>query len=199
MREDDEEDLWREWCERLNKITHDDLVKIAVRWLSRPWRNAGTGGHSSCAVVLSEMTSAVSETPDAIGFHSGCSTLIECKASVSDFKSDKAKRFRREPNMGVGVYRYFMVPTGLLEHETIPDGWGVIEVGETGKTRVSVVSGKFDANVQAEKKMLISLVCRLKVDPGRHIKIRVYKIDDESEPRATAHIREIGASESEGR
>lgn len=172
-------------------MTHGELVKVAGKWLSKPWRNAScTGGHGSCAVILTEMTSAAHETPDAIGFHSGFSTLIECKATVSDFKSDKGKWFRREPAQGMGTYRYFMVPKGLLKGEKIPEGWGVIDVADGGKTRVSTVSAQFNSNLRDENTMLLSLLCRLKVDPGRHVKIRVYTMDDGKEPRAQAWIKE---------
>jgi hypothetical protein len=169
-------------------MTHDELVEVASKWLSKPWRNAG-GGHGACSVIITEMTTAAWEIPDAIGFHNGRSTLVECKASITDFKSDKNKYFRQNPEMGMGTSRYFMVPKGLLRESKIPNGWGVIEVSDNKKTRVTRVSEVFEADHRQETTLLLSLLCRLKVDPGRHIKVRTYQIDDGKEPRATAHIR----------
>jgi hypothetical protein len=140
---------------------------------------------------MTEMTTAAWETPDAIGFHSGITTLIECKASMTDFKKDSQKYFRKNPEMGMGTYRYFMVPKNLLNGTKTPQGWGLIEVSENKKTRVAKASDFFEANHQSEKDMLLSLLCRLKVNPGRHVKVRVYQMDDGKEPRATAHLRQL--------
>lgn len=66
-------------------MTHEELVQRAVRWLSGTRRcNPVYAGNASC-----------SEIPDAIGW-SSCwkwkgSTVIECKASLSDFRADAKK------------------------------------------------------------------------------------------------------------
>lgn len=169
-------------------MTHDELVKIAVAWLSKPFRNAGDGGHSGCSVIISEMTTGNSETPDAIGFHGGAATLVECKASIADFKRDEKKYFRRVPDRGMGFYRYMMTPAGLLDGYSLPQGWGLIEVSTKGKTRVKVRSSRFTANHRAEKTILISLIRRMEIEHPDHVKVRVYTMKDEKTPRATAHI-----------
>ena len=169
-------------------MTHDELVAIARTWLAKPWRNASSVGHGSCSVVITDMTSAAWETPDALGWHSGGSTLVECKTSRSDFKADKKKYVRQHPEKGVGDWRYFMVPKGLLAASELPDGWGLIEVNDDSRTRVVKASGRFKANRWAENTMLLSLLCRLKVKTGRHVKIRAYNMDDGNEPRATVTL-----------
>ena len=169
---------------------HDDLVDVARRWLSKPWRNAGEGGHGACSVILTDMTSAAWETPDAIGWHVGRSTLVEVKVSRADFRKDKEKHFRRHPEMGAGDFRFFMTPKGLVEVSELPDKWGLIEVDEKGKTRVKKASEKFDVDKGQEVDMLLSLLCRLKVPTGRHVRIRAYNIDDnQTEPRATVTMQ----------
>jgi len=122
----------------IHGLTHSELVKIATRWL----RNT-----ENCSVVISEMASQ-SEEPDAIGWKARVSTLIECKVSKGDFRRDREKFARRimpgDPsgcasiyNLGMGVYRNYMTPEGLLqehEHATIlPKGWGLLEVSFTGR------------------------------------------------------------------
>jgi len=170
-------------------MTHDDLVEVGKRWLSKPWRNSGTGGHSGCGVIVAEMTCASRETPDVIGWHSGFTTLIECKTSRADFLADAKKHFRKHPETGLGYYRYYMVPKGLLDVDDLPDGWGLVEVTPDGKTRVKRASAPwYESNKAAEVNILLSLIRRLKVDSGRHVAINVYTIDNEKEPRASAII-----------
>ncbi|WP_242880773.1 hypothetical protein [Stenotrophomonas maltophilia] len=102
-------------------LTHADLVKIAGRWL----RNT-----AGCSVVLEELCAATGngENPDAIGWRCGQTMLIECKASRSDFLADRKKPFRADPSRGLGMYRYFLAPKGLLRPEEMPDRWGLLEV-----------------------------------------------------------------------
>ncbi len=91
------------------------------------------------------------EIPDAIGWlRSGVSLLIECKASRADFLSDAVKPSRRsskasvsggpepsnaEPPIkpprkteGLGAYRFYLAPSGLLHPDELPEGWGLLEL-----------------------------------------------------------------------
>jgi hypothetical protein len=81
-------------------------------------------------VVFNDKFKAVTksgEQPDCIGFRSGVSCLIECKTSRSDFLADRKKRFRVDPNLGMGDWRFMLVPKGLITTEELPDGWGLLE------------------------------------------------------------------------
>ena len=102
-------------------MTHAELVLAAGRWL----RGAGR-----CTVVLEELCAATGngENPDAIGWHSSHTLLIECKASRSDFLADRRKSFRMDPSRGMGMYRYFMAPKGMLRSDEMPERWGLLEV-----------------------------------------------------------------------
>jgi len=101
-------------------LTHSDLVKRAEKWL----RAFG------CKVVLAEFHAVTNngEIPDAIAWKFGASVLIECKASRSDFLSDKQKCFRKAPELGMGRYRFYMCPPHVIEKEDLPDGWGLLWV-----------------------------------------------------------------------
>lgn len=110
-------------------LSHAELCEIAVRWLRR------TVG---CGCVISEMVSFAPETPDAIGWKSGYSYLVEAKTSRSDFFADKKKHFRMQPHLGMGMWRYFITEPGLIKPEELPTRWGLLET--TGK-RVKVVHG----------------------------------------------------------
>lgn len=146
-------------------MTHQELVKIAEKWLL---------GTRKCSFVFTELACiATSEIPDAIGFRDGHSILVECKTSRSDFLADGKKYFRRNAEMGVGSYRFFMTPAGIISVQDLPQGWGLIEVSEKGKPRQvwghnprsNVYSAenvfRFERNLQAEHGMMASALRRL--------------------------------------
>lgn len=86
-------------------LAHADLVLRAARWL----RNT-----RGCSVVFTEFACSGGEIPDAIGWQYQHSILVECKTSRSDFMADKNKPWRRMPELGMGLERYFMVPEGII-------------------------------------------------------------------------------------
>ena len=118
--------------------SHADLCRLAVGWLQRPKSNNGPG----CQVAVSEPRCGYldGEIPDAIGFRCGVhdeySTVVEAKVSRADFLADRHKPHRTDEVPGMGLYRYFMAPKGILRAEELPRGWGLIEVNEKGHIRV---------------------------------------------------------------
>lgn len=176
-------------------VTHDELVEVARSWLLKrqaPPKGSYSGGRAACSLVLTDMTSASRETPDAIGWAAGLSVLVECKVSVEDFRRDKYKAFRRNPEQGAGVLRYYMTPKGLLLVDQLPENWGLVEVNDVGKTRVARRSGVFQTDRCNEVDMLLSLIRRLKVEPGEHVAIRAYSMGSRRDagPRATVTLNE---------
>lgn len=169
----------------MNELTHDDLVEHARKWLLK-----GSTMRKACSLVITDMTSSVSETPDAIGWTSCHSVLVECKATVSDFKSDSNKNFRRHPDKGVGSIRYYMTPKGLLDVDDVPETWGLVEVDERGRTRVKKTHAqRVVCNHRAEVKMLISLFRRMDFKSESHVNIRRYKFDTSmGDPRASVTV-----------
>lgn len=143
-------------------ISHKELVGQAGIWL----RN----NSQTHTVVITELSTSSSETPDAIGFDTrGFSTLIECKASRADFHADKKKWFRKHPEDGMGYWRFYMAPVGLLEPEEIPENWGLIEVYEktvSGRRRryETVIAKPFYKHAcQKQTGMLVSVLRRLEI------------------------------------
>lgn len=118
-------------------MTHDDLCALAVRWLRRPAR---LGGHG-CSVAVSECRSGYGgEIPDAIGFRANWnngSVVVEAKVSRSDFLADRNKPHRRLG--GMGTWRYFMAPAGVIRADELPERWGLLEVG--ARNRITAVVG----------------------------------------------------------
>lgn len=120
-------------------LTHDQLCKRAMRWLS---------GTRRCNPVFSNIASCA-EIPDAIGWAS-CyywegSQVMECKTSVSDFYADKQKRLGfKDPKSGhiytstwwgkkrakekgfeevelpmMGDYRFYLCEPGVISAELV--------------------------------------------------------------------------------
>ena len=110
---------------RTGPLTHADLVKLAERWLS---------GTRKCAIIATERRCwQRSESPDAIGWTPhGQSILVECKASLEDFRADLRKPHRER--VGMGVERWYLAADGVLSPESIPAGWGLITI-RNGRVR----------------------------------------------------------------
>lgn len=133
-------------------MNHKQLVKRAAEWLR-------LRGHT---IVITELRTLASETPDAYGYKGGVSTIIECKASRSDFLADKKKRFRVCPEYGMGDKRYYMVPKGLVSESELPAGWGLLEVSDK-QVRHARGADKTRANKDAETILLASVIRRLEI------------------------------------
>lgn len=97
--------------------SHDRLVHLGARWLKR----------NGFPVVATELKCVGSrEQPDVIGFRSSCSAVIEVKVSKGDFYSDRKKPERA--GGGLGIYRFYLCPVGLIHPNELPDRWGLLEV-----------------------------------------------------------------------
>lgn len=121
--------------------THDELCKIAVKMLKNTF---------GCDWAVTELVTQCQETPDAFGAREcGEDTyLVEVKVSRSDFLADKKKAFRRKPKEGIGRFRYFMAPAGLISPHELPVRWGLIEVDSKG--RPNIVAGKPPKNRRSD-------------------------------------------------
>lgn len=103
----------------ISPITHADMCIRAERWL----KNMG------CGVVFRDPFRAITyngEQPDAIGFKSSTSLLVEVKISRSDFFADRKKHFRKNPDSGMGDWRFYMCPPGVIKVTDLPEGWGLL-------------------------------------------------------------------------
>lgn len=145
-------------------MTHDELCNRAEKFL----RSNGFG------VAFHDKFKAgtgTGEQPDAIGFRNGVSCLIECKTSRSDFLADKKKHFRVDPTLGMGDWRFFMSPPGVIDVCDLPEGWGLLHAHEKTVKKVYGFPpntmwffGKpFTGNKQAECDMMYSALRRMVV------------------------------------
>ncbi len=142
-------------------MTHAELVERAERWLLKT---------CGCGFAFAELCAATNtgEIPDAIGWKSGISILVECKSTRSDFLADKRKRFRKQPDQGMGKYRYYLTVPGMINPEDLPESWGLLYCHPKKIERVvSPVKGNifspgvFVANESAEIQLMASALRRI--------------------------------------
>jgi len=147
-------------------MTHDDLVKRAVRWLKTAIyaKNPAPVGRidaiwykPACGVAVPELVSGnYSEIPDAFGWTRDTSYLVECKANRSDFLKD-AKKMRT----GVGEFLFYMCPPDLIKLHELPTGWGLLYVvGRRVKVR-AWPTRQSSFNARGERQMMYSLLRRV--------------------------------------
>lgn len=151
---------------------HEAQNLHAIRWMKK----------QGFSVVASNIRAAQSrEIIDAIGFRDLCSILIESKVSRSDFLADRKKPERQKGAKGLGTYRFYICPVGLIDpQEVLPLGWGLLY--SNGKKVVEEFKPKgnhwpmanddfalfsewipfqHEVNERAERSMLFSLCRRL--------------------------------------
>ncbi len=146
-------------------MTHAEVVQAAYVWVLK---------RAACGIAFKELKTLSDEIPDVIGFGSwDHSVLIECKVSRSDFICDKNKRFRKDPERGMGMYRFYACPTGMIKIDELPENWGLIYVDDKLKAKSihnpygltlnsNIFRGGFTTrNIIAEKGIMYSALRRL--------------------------------------
>jgi len=117
-------------------MTHTRLSEIACAWLKRPMGNRGP----ACQVAMIEVGGLYGgERADAWGYRWGCnggSVLVEVKVSRSDFLADAKKPHRNGEVLGMGTYRYYMCPEGIITLDDLPRGWGLLWVNNRGHVKL---------------------------------------------------------------
>jgi len=115
-----------------------------------------------------------------IGWREGASILLEAKASRSDFAVDAKKPHRADPWRGVGDWRFYIAPAGMVSVDELPERWGLIEVQGRKILHTHGVPGNCFwsrhpfpyANKRAEIQLLISAIARPEFTPRSETKLR---------------------------
>ena len=113
-----------------------------------------------------EFAATSKESPDIIGWSTGFSTLIECKATRSDFLNDSKKIVRRNPKTGMGQRRYYLCPSGIIEIEDLPKKWGLLWAEKGRVTVKREARGHPDRSLIAELRFLNSMLRRAQIRIG---------------------------------
>ncbi len=121
-------------------MNHAELIERTSKWALS---NSAKGPHGltpptptpyRCSFVVRELVTFSPEIPDVFGYSLSrrYSILFEIKVSRADFLKDQEKPFRKEPEIGMGNYRFYVCPEGLLEVGEIPNAWGLIVASPKG-------------------------------------------------------------------
>ena len=144
-------------------MTHTELVERAAAWLRGSWR---------CRVVITEMAGG-NETPDAIGWTSFASILVECKASRADFTADAQKPHRRAGRF-MGNYRFYFTEAGLVAPDEIPERWGLAEIHGRRIIKTKQVACDANADWRDERQLLLSCLQRLGAASVNGVSVKPY-------------------------
>lgn len=161
-------------------VTHDLLVNVAREWLRKT---------KKCSVVVSEIQAAGMESPDALGWYDATSHLVEVKISRADFFADRKKIFRQDNARGMGDFRWFLTPSGLVRPDELPEGFGLIEWEPSRRRAVQVVREAVRQAAKGDRYetyVLLSLIRRLGQQSPEGCSIRCYTY--ETKNRAAADI-----------
>ena len=159
-------------------MTHDQLIHKAMKWL---WSQG-------CVVVITEMASGGREEPDAIGFFTGYSIVIECKTNHADFLNDRHKIHSRSWWGKMGDKRYYLAPRGIIKPRELPEKHGLLEPHGQGLTIIKSVGFKSDKNWDAEQRLLISAIRRIKGISPNGANVRCYQTGYDKKARATLGV-----------
>ena len=145
-------------------MTHNELVDLSHKFVLK---------NMSCGFCCKEIKTTEKEIVDVLGFGAyNHSILIEIKVSRQDFLKDKNKPFRKNPEQGVGKYRFYCCPKDLIKIEDLPNNWGLIYC-ENNKLKIvhnpyckslkgNIYTEGFIYNKDAERAIMYSALRRQK-------------------------------------
>lgn len=148
--------------------THKKMVRRMCAWLKM---------QRISTVIIAELHTNNSETPDVIAWRGGASILIECKVSRADFLADHKKWFRQREKDGMGDTRYIAAPKGLVKADEVPEGWGLYEVDKV--VRLTKEARHMTADKRRECIMLVSALRRLELSTAVYV---VHEDSDTANP-----------------
>lgn len=154
---------------------HKRLVSLGAKWLLKHSPSKSDFHCLRSGIVVTEITSYASESPDVLGFANDDKTvLLEAKISRADFKKDSKKFFRLIPENGMGDFRMYITPPSLIKKEELPKNWGLLEVDEKDRIRVIKYAEEQKANKKAEHIVLKSIIKRIGKNAPEGISIKCY-------------------------
>lgn len=143
-----------------NTDPHRNLCLIAGKWL----RNPGRIHPPSCPWSAVELVTTNKETPDVFGWNYWTTVLIEVKISRSDFFADAKKPFRANPEQGIGEYRFYCCPDGLIGVDELPTNWGLLYYKD-GIIQKIKEANRQTADYRSERIIYASIMRRQGVKP----------------------------------
>jgi len=142
------------------EITHRNLCLKAARYL----RKKGIHSFHKAQYSVCELERC-GESPDAFGWGGSSTQLIEVKISRHDFLNDKKKFWRKNTDHGLGRYRSYLCPTGLINPKELPGRWGLLYIDEKGKIKQIVEAEPQECNHIEEINLITSILRREGINP----------------------------------
>lgn len=147
-------------------MTHYELCQLAGKYML----NTGTVKWNKSPIVVVEFE-RVGECPDVFGFGCQYTELIEVKLSRSDFLADKKKYWRINKEFGIGQFRSYLCPIGVIEPKDLPENWGLYYVNDKNKIQMILEPKQQQSNSTEELKIVASILRR----EGIYKKVLSYK------------------------
>lgn len=110
------------------KYSHREVCERTAKWVKN---NMSMG-----LVFVEHKTTRSAEIPDVLGVRAGAvptTFLFEVKVDRSDFTQDKNKPHRNGTVAGLGDYRFYVAPQGMIKVNELPKGWGLLEYTKGGR------------------------------------------------------------------
>lgn len=136
------------------KITHRFLCIKGADYL----RTNGIHPYHKCKYSVCELE-LIGECPDAFGWGSNTTQMLEIKVTRRDFLKDKDKLWRQKPEIGLGRYRSYLCPENLIKESDLPKNWGLL-YWVNGKIKVIVKPKPQESNSLKEINAINSVLRR---------------------------------------
>lgn len=103
---------------------HYELCLLGAKYLKskkgcEPWRTPNK-------YIAVELVTFGPELTDIWATNGYDSTVIEVKVSHSDFINDKNKISRKDEELSMGNFRYYLCPEDIIDKKELPSGWGLL-------------------------------------------------------------------------
>jgi len=112
----------------MSVLTHSDVINYASKWVKRKF-----------PLVFKEWAWSGQEQPDIFAVNYSNSCIVEAKVSRSDYRADFKKPFRKDISLGMGDFRFYACPEGLITlddfTEQMKSNWGLLYINEKGKVK----------------------------------------------------------------
>jgi hypothetical protein len=105
---------------------HELCCLVAKKFFKREFNPFGM---YNTRYVVVEFYTQNGEYPDVFGFGGNYSQLFEIKLSHSDFLKDNKKKCRNDFK-GIGEFRTYVCPTGIIKKKELPINWGLLYYDE---------------------------------------------------------------------
>jgi hypothetical protein len=151
------------------EITHKNLCLIAAKYL----KNQGIHPFHRCKYVVCELERE-GESPDAFGWGGTSTQLIEVKISRSDFLSDKNKRWRKLPEIGLAAWRSYLCPKNIIKPKDLPNNWGLLYF-DKGKVEI-IKSPSYQDHNKSEELHLVTNIMRREGIKSQIFSYKQYKV-----------------------